>query len=90
MVFINLRRSYHMGQMLKQLWLAFTVLFTAFEKSAGALNHLATWAEESAGTFADEARISRAQRVAALEAQGIEPSSKTAVVQKKLPKPAAA
>lgn len=72
-----------MGQAFKQIWLSIAMLFMAFEKGAGALNHLATWAEESAGTFADEARISRAQRVAALEAQGVEPSSKTVVPKRK-------
>ena len=67
-----------MGNMLKQLWAAFTVLFLAFEKGAASLNHLATWAEETTGTFADEARIARSQRIAALEAVGVTPSSSTA------------
>lgn len=67
-----------MGAMLKQLWTAFTVLFLAFEKGAASLNHLATWAEETTGTFADEARIARSQRIAALESAGIQPSSATA------------
>lgn len=67
-----------MFKMLAQLWAMFTVFFAAGEKLANATNHLATWAEESAGTFADEARINRTQRVIALEAQGITPTVPTA------------
>jgi hypothetical protein len=48
-----------MFAMFKQLFAAITVLFMAFEKQANAVNHLSTWAEESAGAFADEARIMR-------------------------------
>lgn len=48
-----------MFAMFKQLFLAITSLFVAADKAANALVHLSTWAEESAGAFADEARISR-------------------------------
>lgn len=48
-----------MFAMFKQLFLAIQVLFVASEKGAKAVEHLATWAEESAGAFADEARIGR-------------------------------
>lgn len=48
-----------MFAMFKQLFAAITVLFTAFESQANAVNHLSKWAEESAGAFADEARILR-------------------------------
>ena len=58
-----------MFRMFNQLWAAFTVLFVGFEKVANAANHLSTWAEESAGAFADEARIHRQQKLAALKAQ---------------------
>lgn len=57
-----------MFRMFTQLWAAFTVFFAAFEKIAMAANHLSTWAEESAGSFADEARIQRQQKLAALKA----------------------
>lgn len=55
-----------MFAMLKQLFKAFEILFTAFEKGANAINHLAGWAEESAASFEDEARIERAQRATEL------------------------
>jgi hypothetical protein len=48
-----------MFQMFKQFFLAFTAFFVALEKTANATVHLSTWAEESAGAFADEARIQR-------------------------------
>jgi hypothetical protein len=52
-----------MFAMFTQLFNTIRILFLAGEKSAGALNHLATWGEESAGSFADEARIKRQQRL---------------------------
>lgn len=52
--------------MLTQLFTAMTKYFLAFEKSANATVHLATWAEESAGAFADEARIQRQARMNAM------------------------
>lgn len=48
-----------MFKMFTQLFAAFTAYFVAFEKTANAAVHLSTWAEESAGAFADEARIQR-------------------------------
>jgi hypothetical protein len=48
-----------MFAMFKQLFSAITVYFIAFEKLAKATEHLSTWAEESAGSFADEARVQR-------------------------------
>lgn len=48
-----------MFAMLKQFFLAFTAFFIALEKTANATVYLSTWAEESAGAFADEARIQR-------------------------------
>lgn len=48
-----------MFNMFKQLFSAFTTFFLALEKVAQASNHLATWSEETAGAFADEARIQR-------------------------------
>ena len=50
-------------QAINQLFAAITVLFMAGEKTANAVNHLATWAEESAGAFADEARVQRAAKL---------------------------
>lgn len=65
-----------MGAMLKQLWTMLAALFAAGETAGKALNHgakalehLGTWAEESAGSFADEARESRKIRLQLLEAQ---------------------
>jgi hypothetical protein len=52
-----------MFQMFKQLFLAFTSFFVALEKTANATVHLSTWAEESAGAFADEARIQRQSKM---------------------------
>jgi CRISPR/Cas system CMR-associated protein Cmr5 small subunit len=52
--------------MFKQLFTAITVYFIAFEKLANATNHLSTWAEESAGSFADEARIQRQAKMNAM------------------------
>lgn len=36
-----------------------TTLFTALNSFALALNHVAGWTEETAGAFADEARVNR-------------------------------
>ena len=58
-----------MFRMLTQLWSAFTVFFISLEKVAKATNHLATWAEESAGSFADEARVQRQAKLNALNAE---------------------
>jgi hypothetical protein len=44
-------------------------LFSAAEKSASALNHLATWADEAAGTFEDEARHKRNERIKEMMAE---------------------
>lgn len=41
-------------------------LFTAAEKLASAGNHLATWADEAAGTFADTSRHNRNMNTKAL------------------------
>lgn len=54
-----------MFNMFRQMFLALQTLFSAAEKSAKALEHLATWAEEAAGTYADEARFERQERIAA-------------------------
>lgn len=48
-----------MFTMFKQLFSAITAYFVALEKTANAAVHLSTWAEESAGAFADQARIER-------------------------------
>lgn len=58
-----------MFAMFKQFFMAITVLFMAAEKSAKAIDHLATWSEETAGAFADEARIERAKKLANLKAE---------------------
>lgn len=64
-----------MGSMFRQLWAMLTAFFSAGEVlgqatlgGATALKHLSTWAEESAGSFADQARQQRLQANAVLEA----------------------
>jgi hypothetical protein len=64
-----------MGSMFRQLWAMLTAFFSAGEVlgqatlgGATALKHLSTWAEESAGSFADQARQQRLQSNAVLEA----------------------
>lgn len=54
--------------MFKQLFVAITVYFTALERSAKAVDHLAQWAEETSAAFADEARIERQKKLALLKA----------------------
>lgn len=53
---------------IRQLFAAITVLFSAAEKASSAINHLATWSDETAGNFADEARIQRTAKRRELEA----------------------
>lgn len=57
------------GSMLSQFFATITVFFGAMEKSARAVDHLSTWAEESAGSFADEARETRKLKLYKLEQQ---------------------
>ena len=52
-----------MGHAFTALFAFFTQLFSAAEKGASALNNLATWADESSGTFTDEARYNRNERI---------------------------
>ena len=58
-----------MFAMLRQFFQAFKTLFSAAEKGAKALDHLAEWAEEAAATYADEARLERQARITALKKQ---------------------
>ena len=51
-----------MFAMFRHLFAAIASFFAAAEKLGSAANHLGTWADESAGAFADEARIQRAQK----------------------------
>ena len=57
-----------MFAMFKQLFLTITLFFVAVEKVASATNHLATWSDETAAAFADEARIERQKKLAILKA----------------------
>lgn len=50
-----------------QLFSALTVLFTAFESICNTANNLAIVAEESSGSYKDQARIDRAMKLAQLE-----------------------
>lgn len=58
-----------MPTMFKELFLMFTLLFSAFSKYIKAFDHVGTYVEESTGTFADQARIDRKIKIAALEDQ---------------------
>jgi hypothetical protein len=51
-----------------QLFTALTVLFTAFESLCKTANNLATVAEESSGTYMDQARIDRQIKLSKMEA----------------------
>ena len=55
--------------MFKALNTFLITLFTAFNSFALALGHIASWTEESAGSFADEARINRAAQQLELNKQ---------------------
>lgn len=55
-----------MFNMFAQFFAMLTVLFGAGEKGARAIDHLATWAEETSGAFSDEARINRRAKMKAL------------------------
>ena len=55
------------GVCVRQLFAMITVLFSAGEKTATAIQHLAIWGEETAGAFADQARIDRTANRLALE-----------------------
>lgn len=54
------------GQAVIQFCATLVTLFSAAEKGAKALDHLGGWAEETAGAFADEARVNRKAKHAAL------------------------
>lgn len=56
-----------MGQAFSALFAFFTQLFGAAEKTASALNNLATWADESSGVFVDESRHKRKELLKAQE-----------------------
>jgi hypothetical protein len=67
-----------MFAMFNQFFAMLSTLFSAGEKGANALNHLATWGEETAGAFADESRINRQAKMKALR-------TKTGVTQAEVP-----
>jgi hypothetical protein len=52
-----------MGYAFTAFFAFFTQLFSAGEKLASAANHLATWADEAAGTFEDRARHDRQEAI---------------------------
>ena len=52
------------GEAVRALFSALTTLFGAFNKGASAIDHLAEWADETAGAFSDEARQERLIRQA--------------------------
>ena len=52
-----------------QFFSALSVFFTAFESVAKTCNNLATVAEESSGTYMDQARIERQAKLSKLNAE---------------------
>jgi hypothetical protein len=58
-----------MFQMFKQFFMAFTVLFSAFEKTAKSLDNLASVGEEMSEGFLMEERIKRQGRLAQLRSE---------------------
>jgi membrane protein YqaA with SNARE-associated domain len=55
-----------MGASFAAMFSFFTLMFSALAKVASAANHLGTWADEAAGTFADESRHNRNERIKAM------------------------
>lgn len=53
--------------MLQQLFAACTKLASAMEKGASALDHLGGWTNDTAASFADQAREEREQKLAILK-----------------------
>jgi hypothetical protein len=58
-----------MGSMFTSFFAFLVTMFGAAEKAASAANHLATWADEAAGTFADRARLERQHTINAILAE---------------------
>lgn len=50
-----------------QFFTTITTLFGAVDRGAKAIDHLAQWAEESSGAFADQARVERQARLVELQ-----------------------
>lgn len=67
---LNLYRSYIMftgfSLMLQAFFRALTKLASALERTASAGDHLAGWMDDTAATFADQARIEREKKLAVL------------------------
>lgn len=68
-----------MGSMLKQMWVALAALFTMVEvfgsagtKLARAADHLGGWCEDTAGSFADQAREERKAKLAILQSTQVQ------------------
>lgn len=58
-----------MGSVFNAIFGFLSQLFGAAERGASALNHLATWADEAAGTFEDTARHDRNEKLKAMMAE---------------------
>ena len=58
-----------MFAMFKQFFAMFAILFSAGERGASALNHLAIAMDETAAAYADEQRIERSKKLATLNAE---------------------
>jgi hypothetical protein len=56
-----------MFKMFAQAFSALTVFFAALENFAMAFFHLSTWGKEAAGAFADESKVERDKKMAALQ-----------------------
>ena len=69
-----------MGIAFKTFFISITVLFTAFGKLAGAINFLAAWAEETSGSFYDEAKAEREAKQQAKELELLQPTTKVSSI----------
>lgn len=58
-----------MFAMFQRLFSSLSMWFIAFENLGSAASHITGWTNESAAALADEARVQRAQRLLALNAE---------------------
>lgn len=58
-----------MGIAFKSFFSFLAMLFSGAERAASAVNHLATWADESSAQFADKARHDRQMELARMLAE---------------------
>lgn len=79
-----------MFAMIAQFFSMFTMLFSAGQKAASAVNNLTEWADESSATFKENARDERRQKQAIAKAKmALITQDATAIAQKQLDEEAA-